>query len=191
MEITVLLKCSDNEFKKQLQDNSFVIVDRIKKLDCYFFPEHLDYRVIPNVELFNHALILCSENEELCIVRKIKDYDSEENILCEEANSLCVSSPIKESKKFLESIGYKEFFYIEQDMDIYEKNGIQVYLQRVYDGDNKYCVLEFEKPNTVNGFDTPFIMSQWLSDNGLSIDESNLFIKKGFIAMDNFKNKTC
>ena len=69
------------------------------------------------------------------ITFKIKNFDESGNILNQEAVN-CNILEIEDTKKLLKAIGYKEIMNIEEDDVVYEKDGFQLAIKDIKNGDN-------------------------------------------------------
>ena len=69
------------------------------------------------------------------ITFKIKNFDESGNILNQETVN-CNILEIEGTKKLLKAIGYKEIMNIEEDDVVYEKDGFQLAIKDIKNGDN-------------------------------------------------------
>lgn len=69
------------------------------------------------------------------ITFKIKNFDEAGNILNQEAVN-CDIMEIEDAKKLLKAIGYKEIMNIKEDDKVYEKDGLQLAIKDIKNGNN-------------------------------------------------------
>ena len=69
------------------------------------------------------------------ITFKIKNFDEAGNILNQESIN-CNILEIEDAKKLLKVIGYKEIMNIKENDVVYEKDGFQLAVKNIKDGDN-------------------------------------------------------
>ena len=140
-EITVKIKCELNEFYKILEGKGFKIIDKFSMDDTYFIPEEVDLDKINTRDILSKAVLVrdiigkMSNRRTKLITFKIKNFDESGNILNQEAVN-CDILEIEDAKKLLKAIGYKEIMNIKEDDVVYEKDGFQLAIKDIKNGDN-------------------------------------------------------
>ena len=140
-EITVKIKCELNEFYKIVKEKGFKIIDKFSMDDTYFIPEEVDLDKINTRDILSKAVLVrdiigkMSNRRTKLITFKIKNFDESGNILNQEAVN-CDILEIEDAKKLLKAIGYKEIMNIKEDDVVYEKDGFQLAIKDIKNGDN-------------------------------------------------------
>ena len=116
------------------------------------------------------------------ITFKIKNYDKSGNILSQESTN-CNILEIDEAKELLKSIGYKEIMNIKENDIVYEKNGFELVIKDIENGDN---LIEIEEKDEL---DTTEKLIQKVNEIGIPIYTDNYFVKKGEIELDKILTK--
>ena len=140
-EITVKIKCGLNEFYKIIEEKGFKVVDKFSMDDTYFIPETLNLNKMKTREILSKAVLVRDIRRQMPnriikqITFKIKNFDEYGNILSQESVN-CDILETEDAKKLLKAIGYKEIMNIKEDDIVYEKDGFQLAIKDIKDGDN-------------------------------------------------------
>ena len=184
-EITVKIKCELDEFYKIVEEKGFKIVDRFSMDDTYFIPETLNLEEMTTREILSKAILVrkirrnTSNRITNKITFKIKNFDKLGNILSQEAVN-CEIYETEDAKKLLNVIGYKEIMNIKEDDVVYEKDGFQLAIKNIKNGDN---LIEIETEENKN-LDTIEKLIEKVNEIKIPIYTDNYFVKKAEIELD-------
>ena len=184
-EITVKIKGSLNEFYKIIEEKDFKIAHKFSMNDAYFIPETLNLNKISTREILSRAILVreikgkTSGKIIKIITFKIKNFDDNGNILSQEAVN-CDIIDIEDAKNLLKAIGYREVMCIKEDDIVYEKDGLQLAIKDIKNGD-KLIEIETEDNDDLNTIDK---LIQRINKLDIPIYTDNYFVKKAEIEMD-------
>lgn len=184
-EITVKIKCEIREFYKKIEQKGFKIIDKFSMDDTYFIPETLNLENMTTRKILSKAVLVRQIKSEMpkrkknIITFKIKDINEAGNILSQEAINCEICDP-EDAKKFLNAIGYKEIMNIKEDDLVYEKDGFEIAIKDIKNGDK---LIEVET-NDNNGFDTIEKLIQKITEIEIPIYIDDFFVKKAEIELD-------
>lgn len=189
-EITVKIKCELKNLYKILEEKGFKIIDKFSMDDTYFVPEALILSKMSTREILSKAVLVrditgkMSDRITKKITFKIKNFDEYGNILSQEAVN-CDILEIEDAKNLLKAIGYKEIMNIKEDDIVYEKDGFQLAIKDINNGD-KLIEIETEENNNL---DTIEKLIQKINEIEIPIYTDNYFIKKAEIELDKVLNR--
>lgn len=184
-EITVKIKGSLNEFYKIIEGKDFKIAHEFSMNDAYFIPETLNLNEMSTREILSKAVLVREIKEKTSgkvmkkITFKIKNFDDNGNILSQEAVN-CDILDIEDAKKLLKAIGYREVMCIKEDDIVYEKDGLQLAIKDIKNGD-KLIEIETEENDELNTIDK---LIQKINKLDIPIYTDNYFVKKAEIELD-------
>ena len=184
-EITVKIKGSLNEFYKIIEEKDFKIAHKFSMNDAYFIPETLNLNKISTREILSKAILVREIKGKTSgkiikkITFKIKNFDDNGNILSQEAVN-CDIIDIEDAKKLLKAIGYREVMCIKEDDIVYEKDGLQLAIKDIKNGD-KLIEIETEDNDDLNTIDK---LIQRINKLDIPIYTDNYFVKKAEIELD-------
>lgn len=184
-EITVKIKGSLNEFYKIIEEKDFKIAHKFSMNDAYFIPETLNLNKISTREILSKAILVREIKGKTSgkiikkITFKIKNFDDNGNILSQEAVN-CDIIDIEDAKKLLKAIGYREVMCIKENDIVYEKDGLQLAIKDIKNGD-KLIEIETEENDELNTIDK---LIQKINKLDIPIYTDNYFVKKAEIEMD-------
>lgn len=183
-EITVKIKCELKEFYKIIQEKGFRLVKEFRMDDTYLIPKELKIDEMTTREILTKAILVRrieTKPDKVAkkITFKIKDFDKDGNILKQEAIS-CDILEIEDAKRLLKAIGYKEIMNIKENDSVYEKDGFQIAVKDIENGDN-LIEIETEENKYLNTVDE---LIEKVNEIRIPIDTSNYFIKKAEIKLD-------
>lgn len=186
-EITVKINCSINEMTNILKKLGFQLIDKYSMDDIYYIPEHINIHKMPIVEILNSCILL----------RKIKQYEPKEfiksyniikityksknialngDIISQEKYD-CEIKDLQQGKELLKAIKYKELMNIIEDDMVYQKDGLELSIKEIKNGDN---LIEVELNEKFNSIDK---LKQKINELNIPIDKSNFFVKKAEIEL--------
>lgn len=182
-EITVKIKCEINEFYKIVEEKGFKIDHKFSMDDTYFIPETLNLDKMTTREILSKAVLVreiigkTSGKISKKITVKIKNFDEYGNILSQKSVNCDIAS-IEDAKSLLNAMGYKEIVNIKENDIVYGKDGFDMAVKDIENGDN---LLEIE---TNERFDTVDKLIQKINEIQIPIYTDNFFVKKAEIELD-------
>ena len=190
-EITVKIKSTLDEFYKIMEEKGFKIVDKFSMDDTYFIPKELKLKEISTREILSKALLVrditgkMSNRRTKLITFKTKKFDEAGNILNQESVN-CNIMEVEEAKMLLKTIGYKEIMNVKENDIVYEKEGFQLAIKNIKDGDN---LIEIETEENKE-LDTIEKLIQKVNKIGIPVYTDNYFVKKAEIELDKIISKS-
>lgn len=189
-EITLKIKCELNEFYKIIEEKGFKIIDEFSMDDTYFIPKEVDLDKTDIRDTLSKALLVrdiigkMSNKRTKLITFKIKNFDEAGNILNQESIN-CNILEIEDAKKLLKVIGYKEIMNIKENDVVYEKDGFQLAVKNIKDGDN---LIEIETEEN-DEIDTIEKLIQKVNKMGIPVYTDDYFVKKAEIELEKILRK--
>lgn len=189
-EITLKIKCELNEFYKIIEEKGFKIIDEFSMDDTYFVPKEVDLDKTDIRYTLSKALLVrdiigkMSNKRTKLITFKIKNFDEAGNILNQESIN-CNILEIEDAKKLLKVIGYKEIMNIKENDVVYEKDGFQLAVKDIKDGDN---LIEIETEEN-DEIDTIEKLIQKVNKMGIPVYTDDYFVKKAEIELEKILRK--
>ena len=189
-EITLKIKCELNEFYKIIEEKGFKIIDEFSMDDTYFVPKEVDLDKTDIRDTLSKALLVrdiigkMSNKRTKLITFKIKIFDEVGNILNQESIN-CNILEIEDAKKLLKAIGYKEIMNIKENDVVYEKDGFQLAVKDIKDGDN---LIEIETEEN-DEIDTIEKLIQKVNKMGIPVYTDDYFVKKTEIELEKILRK--
>ena len=184
-EITVKIKGKLDEFYKIVEEKGFKIDHEFFMSDAYFIPQNLNLNKMSTREILSKAILVreirgkTSGKITKKITFKIKNFDEHGNILSQEAIN-CDILNIEDAKNLLKAIGYQEIMCINEADVVYEKDGLQLAIKDINDGD-KLIEVETEENEELNTIDK---LIQRINKLDIPIYTDNYFVKKAEIELD-------
>ena len=178
-EITVKIKVKLDEFYKIVEKKGFKIIDKFSMNDTYFVPETLNLDKTSTRDILSKAVLVRDIRENFSnkvikkITFKIKNFDDKGNILNQEAVN-CDILEIEDAKNLLKAIGYKELMCIKESDIVYEKDGLQLAIKNIENGDK---LIEVETEDNKD-FDTIEKLIHKINEIDIPIYTDNYFVKK-------------
>ena len=154
-------------------------MDKFSMNDTYFVPKELELSQINTRKILSKAVLVrdvtgkMSNRRTKLITFKIKNFDEHGNILNQEAVN-CNILEIDDAKKLLRAIGYKEIMNIKENDIVYEKDGFQLAVKDIQNGDNLIEIETDEKKEVC----TIEKLIQKVNEIGLPVYTDNYFVKK-------------
>lgn len=189
-EITVKIKVKLDKFYKLVEEKGFKVVNKFSMDDTYFIPKILKLETMSTREILSKAVLIrdiksgISDRITKKITFKIKNFDECGNILSQESIN-CDILNIEDAKKLLRAIGYKEIMNIKEDDVVYEKDGFELAIKDINNGD-KLIEIETEENND---FDTIEKLIKKVNELEIPIYTDNYFVKKAEIELDKVLNR--
>jgi len=181
-EITVKLTCSIDDISKILEKRDFHCTERYLLDDTYYIPNIVNTKGLSEREILKNAIILrniIGDMEEYQINKltyKKKEIDEQGQITKQDKVECSILNK-EEGAKFLNAINYLEIMNIKEIDTIYQKEGIEICVKDIINGDKLIEIEECEK------FDTIDKIKQELERLNLPVDTNDYFIKKAEIEL--------
>lgn len=184
-EITVKIKCNLDELYNILEKKGFKIVDKFSMDDAYFVPNEIDLDKTNSREILMKAVLVrditgkISNRRTKKMTFKIKKFDEYGNILSQSAVN-CDILNTDDAKKLLNAIGYQEIMNIKENDIVYEKDGLQLAIKDIENGDN---LIEIETTESAD-LNTIEKLIKKINEIEIPIYTDNYFVKKAEIELD-------
>lgn len=184
-EITLKIRCQLSEFYKIAEEKGFKIVDKFSLDDTYFIPANVNLdktnvrNILSKAVLVREIIEKMTKGREKFITFKIKNFDKEGNILNQKSIN-CKILNTEEAKEILTAIGYKEIMNIKENDIVYEKDGLQMAIKEIKNGDN---LVEIETEER-GELDTVDKLIQQVNKIGIPVYTDNYFVKKAEIELE-------
>jgi len=184
-EITVKIKCELEELYKILERKGFEITDKFSMDDTYFVSKTLNLEEMETRQILSKAILVrcitgkISGNITNMITYKIKNFDKFGNILNQEAIN-CKIEKIEEAKKLLNAIGYKEIMNIKEHDIVYGKDGFELAIKDIKNGEN-LIEIETEENEELNTIEK---LIQKVNEIEIPIYTDNYFVKKAEVELN-------
>lgn len=184
-EITLKIKCDLNEFYEIMRKRGFREIDKFRLDDTYFLPKDLNLNKTNIRYALSKAVLVRDITDEILdektklITFKIKKFDENGQILNQESIN-CNISNIDDAKKLLKAIGYKEIMNIIEDDVVYEKDGFEIAIKNIKNGDN---LIEIETTDN-DELDTIEKLIKKVNELEIPVYTDNYFIKKAEVELE-------
>lgn len=184
-EITVKLKCSIKDICNLLEKEKFKIKEKYILDDTYFVPKELDLTDMSYREILSKAILLrditeyIPERKVIKLTFKNKKIDAKGNIL-KQTKVDCEILNAATGKAFIEAIGYIRLMNIKENDIVYEKDGLQIAVKDIENGDK---LIEVETVDGNSELDTIDKIKQKINELQIPIDTNDYFIKKAEIEL--------
>ena len=181
-EITVKLNCDIKEICQILKSIGFQCVEHYLLDDTYYIPNTIDIKKLTEREILKNAIILRDVTgymEKYKITKltyKKKEIDEQGQII-KQGKVECSISNKEEGSNFLKAINYFEIMNIKEIDTVFKKEGLEIYVKDVINGDKLIEIEECEK------FDTIDKIKQELERLNLPVDTNDYFIKKAEVEL--------
>ena len=178
-EITLKIKCELNEFYEIMKKKGFKVIDKFRLDDTYFIPKDLKLNKTNIRYILSKAVLVRDITDEISdektklITFKIKEFDENGKILNQESVN-CKIYDIEDAKKLLKAIGYKEIMNIIEDDVVYEKEGFEIAVKDIKNGDK---LIEIETTDNEE-LDTIEKLIKKVNELEIPIYTDNYFVKK-------------
>ena len=184
-EITLKIKCELNEFYEIMNKKGFKVIDKFRLDDTYFIPKDLKLNKTNIRYILSKAVLVRDITDEISdektklITFKIKEFDENGKILNQESVN-CKIYDIEDAKKLLKAIGYKEIMNIIEDDVVYEKEGFEIAVKDIKNGDN---LIEIETTDN-DELDTIEKLIKKVNELEIPIYTDNYFVKKAEVELE-------
>lgn len=184
-EITLKIKCELNEFYEIMKKKGFKVIDKFRLDDTYFIHKDLKLNKTNIRYILSKAVLVRDITDKMTkerpklITFKIKNFDESGKILNQESVN-CKIYDIEDAKKLLKAIGYKEIMNIIEDDVVYEKEGFEIAVKDIKNGDN---LIEIETTDN-NELDTIEKLIKKVNELEIPIYTDNYFVKKAEVELE-------
>ena len=184
-EITLKIKCELNEFYEIMKKKGFKVIDKFRLDDTYFIPKALKLNKTNIRYILSKAVLVRDITDEISdektklITFKIKEFDENGKILNQESVN-CKIYDIEDAKKLLKAIGYKEIMNIIEDDVVYEKEGFEIAVKDIKNGDK---LIEIETTDNEE-LDTIEKLIKKVNELEMPIYTDNYFVKKAEVELE-------
>lgn len=184
-EITLKIKCELNEFYEIMKKKGFKVIDKFRLDDTYFIPKDLKLNKTNIRYILSKAVLVRDITDEISdektklITFKIKEFDENGKILNQESVN-CKIYDIEDAKKLLKAIGYKEIMNIIEDDVVYEKEGFEIAIKDIKNGDK---LIEIETTDN-DELDTIEKLIKKVNELEIPIYTDNYFVKKAEVELE-------
>lgn len=187
-EITLKIKCELNEFYEIMKKKGFKVIDKFRLDDTYFIPKDLKLNKTNIRYILSKAVLVRDITDEISdektklITFKIKEFDENGKILNQESVN-CKIYDIEDAKKLLKAIGYKEIMNIIEDDVVYEKEGFEIAVKDIKNGDK---LIEIETTDN-DDLDTIEKLIKKVNELEIPIYTDNYFVKKAEVELEKMR----
>ena len=184
-EITLKIKCELNEFYEIMKKKGFKVIDKFRLDDTYFIPKDLKLNKTNIRYILSKAVLVRDITDKMTnerpklITFKIKNFDESGKILNQESVN-CKIYDIEDAKKLLKAIGYKEIMNIIEDDVVYEKEGFEIAVKDIKNGDK---LIEIETTDNEE-LDTIEKLIKKVNELEIPIYTDNYFVKKAEVELE-------
>ena len=184
-EITLKIKCELNEFYEIMKKKGFKVIDKFRLDDTYFIPKDLKLNKTNIRYILSKAVLVRDITDKMTkerpklITFKIKNFDENGKILNQESVN-CKIYDIEDAKKLLKAIGYKEIMNIIEDDVVYEKEGFEIAVKDIKNGDK---LIEIETTDNEE-LDTIEKLIKKVNELEIPIYTDNYFVKKAEVELE-------
>lgn len=176
-EVTVKIISTKEELINLLTSKGFKKGRKFSLDDYYFIPNNLDIDKLSTRDILAKAVIIRYIIDDGDIIQKItfkrKNIDEAGNILSQDSVN-CDVLNIEDAKKLFLAIGYSQIMNIKENDIIYYKDGFELALKFINNGD---FLIEIETEENTE-WDTINKIKDIIDKIGLPIQKNNYFVKK-------------
>lgn len=177
-EVTLEIIGNPKKFAKDLEEKGFIKKEEYILEDIYMIPKDAN-RNRTEREILREAVLIRKVNYgingtsiRLCFKRK--EIDEKGNIQSQKIYNCNISSDVEDGKKFMEAIGYEELMYLYEKGTIYQKEGLELCIKEIKEGDN---LIEIETGRSEK-FNTIEKIIEEVKKLKLPVDTTEFFVKK-------------
>ena len=185
-EITVRAQCSEDELKKILNGDKFILNNEYYAKDIFMIPRDIDIFKVATREILSKAILLrefqgiSSDKHKMKITFKRKEINEKGEILQQDAIN-CEVLNIQDAKELFNCIGYKEIMTIKEKHFSYCKGEFKIIVKILSENN---ILIEAE---TNKEYRTIEKLKKEINKTNIPFDNSNYFVKK----LEKIKNGEC
>ena len=189
-EITVRVKCSEDELKNILNEDKFILNNEYYAKDIFMIPRSIEIFKVATREILSKAILLrefqgiSSDKHKMKITFKRKEINEKGEILQQNAIS-CEVLNIQDAKELFNCIGYKEIMTIKEKHFSYCKGEFKIIVKILSENN---ILIEAE---TNKEYRTIEKLKKEINKTNIPFDNSNYFVKKAEEELEKIKNGEC
>ncbi len=189
-EITVRAQCSEDELKKILNGDKFILNNEYYAKDIFMIPRDIDIFKVATREILSKAILLrefqeiSSDKHKMKITFKRKEINEKGEILQQDAIN-CEVLNIQDAKELFNCIGYKEIMTIKEKHFSYCKGEFKIIVKILSENN---ILIEAE---TNKEYRTIEKLKKEINKTNIPFDNSNYFVKKAEEELEKIKNGEC
>ncbi len=186
-EITVRVKCLEEELKEILNRDKFILNNEYYSKDIFMIPKNIDIINISTREILSKAILLrefqgiSNKRHKMQITFKHKEINEKGEILQQNAIN-CEVMSIQDAKKLFKYIGYKEIMTINEKHFSYLKGEFKIIVKILSENN---ILIEAE---TNENYRTIEDLKKAIKNTNIPFDDSNYFVKKAEEELEKIKN---
>ena len=186
-EITVRVQCSEDELKKILNEDKFILNNEYYAKDIFMIPKDIDIFKAATREILSKAILLrefqglSSDKHEMKITFKHKEINEKGEILQQDTIN-CEVLNIQDAKELFNCIGYKEIMTIKENHFSYCKGNFKIIVKILSENN---ILIEAE---TNKEYRTIEKLKKEINNTNIPFDNSNYFVKKAEEKLEEIKN---
>lgn len=190
-EVTLRTEKEINEFKEELKKKGFEETEHFILDDIFMIPSSLKINELSTREIISNAIIIRKVNDftkdevRRDVSYKMKKFNENGDIIEQKSTRLKILD-CNDAEKFFETIGYKTIMNITEEDYGFAKDGMYITTKDVKNGDN---MIEAETQYDNSKYDTIEKVLKWLEKENLSLDFSDLYIKKAEVELNKILNR--
>lgn len=187
-EITVRVQCSEDELKKILNGDKFILTNEYYAKDIFMIPKDIDIFKVATREILSKAILLrefqgiSSDKHKMEITFKRKEINEKGEILQQDAIN-CEVLNIQDAKELFNCIGYKEVMTIKEKHFSYCKGKFKIIVKILSENN---ILIEAE---TNKEYRTIEKLKKEINNTNIPFDNSNYFVKKAEEKLEEIKNR--
>ena len=189
-EITVRAQCSEDELKKILNGDKFILNNEYYAKDIFMIPRDIDIFKVATREILSKAILLrefqgiSSDKHKMKITFKRKEINEKGEILQQDAIN-CEVLNIQDAKELFNCIGYKEIMTIKEKHFSYCKGEFKIIVKILSENN---ILIEAE---TNKEYMTIEKLKKEINKTNIPFDNNNYFVKKAEEELEKIKNGEC
>ena len=187
-EITVLVNSDYETLKRQLEKKNFKIIDEYQVNDIYMIDKNIDLNKLNNLEILKKCVLVRDIVDiKKVLLYKYKKYADNGDII-EQGKVDCPITDVDKAVSFMETINYRTLFKIYDKCIVYTNGETELVVQLV---NNEYIFIEMEAEcsNIDKVYKDVNEMKDEINKYNLPINNSNYFVKKAEITLENILKK--
>lgn len=188
-EITVKVQCSEDELKRILTNDKFVLNNEYYAKDIFMIPKDIDIFKVTTRESLSKSIILrefqgiSGDKHKMKITFKHKKINEKGEILKQDAIN-CEVLNIQDAKNIFDCIGYKEIMTIKEKHFSYYKGDFKIIVKILPENN---ILIEAE---TNKKYRTVEKLKKEINNTNIPFDNSNYFVKKAEEELEKIKTKS-
>lgn len=188
-EITVKVTSSKESLIEELNRKGFSKIGTFLLDDDYFIPKSIVLEKMTIREIISQAILvrhITGDNDynRKIMTYKIKNINDKGEIVSQKAINVDIHD-IDQAKTFLDNIGYYKIMNITEEDFVYEKDGLELAIKDIKNGD---ILIEIEE-DSKNKLDTINKLKEKVDSLELPIEPNEYFVKKAEIELQKVLNR--